>query len=382
MSPGWKSITMTLIAGLVLFGLALWVASAAEEKQPPLVQNGWFVWRGEAIWGWTQHNGWWRAGQRANITRRSVGDPEGDVRPNRTEDLGLLTDNMLKYGYPGFEHNFGLWYDRRRDAHDETPRSTPDCQPPFLEQPWARSGEGQAADGQSKYDLTKWNDWYFDRVKQFADLCDEKGTVLFYKLYMQHALLEIQPHYVDFPWRPANCIQATGMPDRMPAANAFYDVSDPERARLHRLYIRKCLDVLGDNRNVVFLPSEEFTGPLPFVQFYIDTVLEWEAERGKQVTIGLCAPKDVQDAILADPVRGRLWRCWTCAPGGFVRTAPSMPSRAARKSPAAILNQALARPRRPPPSVSTRSCAATTISIQTRRWWTPSMLRGKTPGPS
>ena len=304
MSPGWKSITMTLIAGLVLFGLALWVASAAEEKQPPLVQNGWLVWRGEVIWGWTQHNGWWRAGQRANITRRSVGDPEGDVRPNRTEDLGLLTDNMLKYGYPGFEHNFGLWFDRRRDAHDETPRLTPDCVPPFLEQPWARSGAGQAADGKTRYDLTKWNDWYFDRVKQFADLCDEKGTVLFYKLYMQHALLEIQPHYVDFPWRPANCIQATGMPDRMPAANAFYDVSDPERARLHRLYIRRCLDVLGDNRNVVFLPSEEFTGPLPFVQFYIDTILDWEVERGKQVTLGLCAPKDVQDALLADPVRG------------------------------------------------------------------------------
>jgi len=84
MSPGWKSTTMTIIIGLALFGLALWVASAKK-------------------------------------------------------------------------------------------------------QPWARSGEGQAADGQSKYDLTKWNDWYFERVKQFADLYDEKGTVLFYKLYMQPA---------------------------------------------------------------------------------------------------------------------------------------------------------------------------------------------------
>ncbi len=275
------------------------------KKGSDLIQNGWFVFKQKVIWGWVEHNGWWRPGQRPNLCRRSVGDPQGDVRPNRTEDLDKLTDNMLKYGYPGFEHNFGLWYDRRRDAHDTARRTTPDCKPPFLEQPWARSGIGQAWDGKSKYDLERFNDWYFMRVKQFADLCDQKGTVLFYKLYMQHALLETPAHYVDFPWRPDNCIQDTGMPESIPAANVFYDVSNPVRRKLHRLYIRKCLDVLGDNRNVVFLPSEEYTGPLSFVQFYIDTIVEWERETGKHVNIGVGAPKDVLDAILADPVRSK-----------------------------------------------------------------------------
>lgn len=284
---------------------ALWqnLADAYGKGAGLINANGWFVAGDSVLWGWVQHNGWWRDGQRPNLTRRSVGDPRGDLRPNRTEDFEALTDNMLRFGYPGFEHNYGLWYDRRRDAHDTGMRADANAMPPFLEQPWARSSEGTAADGLPKYDLTSFNPWYFDRLKAFADLCDRKGTVLLHKFYMQHALLESQTHYVDFPWRPANCVQETALPDTMPAANAFYDVAHPVRRELHRLYIRKCLDVLGANRNVVHLTSQEFTGPLPFVQFWLDTIVEWEQETGKDVCIGLGAPKDVQDAILQDAAR-------------------------------------------------------------------------------
>ncbi|NOY83188.1 MAG: DUF5060 domain-containing protein [Kiritimatiellaeota bacterium] len=280
-------------------------ARKATSDATPLVRNGWIVWNERAVLGWVQHNGWWRPGQRPNLARNSIGDPHGDVRPCRTEDLDQLTDSMLRYGYPGFEHNFGLWFDRRRDAHDTRRRSDPFVRPPFLEQPWARSGSGRAADGLSRYDLTRFNPWYFYRIKAFADLCDAKGTVLFYKFYMQHALLEQPCHYIDFPWKPGNCVQQTGMPAQIPAANAFYDVSNPVRRRLHRLYIRHCLDVLSGNRNVVFFPAEEYTGGLGFVQFIIDTVTEWEQENGRKVTLAVGATKDVLDRVLSDPTRSR-----------------------------------------------------------------------------
>jgi len=267
------------------------------------IENGWLVHNGRAVWGWIQHNGWWRPGQRANITRRSVGDPQGDIRPNRTEDLDRLTDAMLTFGYPGFEHNYGLWYDRRRDAHDVAPRADANAHPPFLEQPWARSATGQSSDGLPKYDLTTFNSWYFNRLEQFAQLCDAKGTVLLHKYHMQHALLEAQTHYVDFPWRPANCIQDTGMPDAIPAANAFYDISHPVRRQLHQVYIQRCLESLGRHTNVVHMIAQEYTGPLAFVQFWLDTIVQWQERTGTEVLIALGAPKDVQDAILADDRR-------------------------------------------------------------------------------
>jgi hypothetical protein len=310
---------------IVVAGLLLCVFSPAYSQSAGLVNNrGWFVQGDTVIWGWVQHNGWWRGGQRANLTRRSVGDPLGDLRPNRTEDLDALTDSMLRYAYPAFEHNYGLWYDRRRDAHDTAPRSDPNVVPPFLEQPWARSDSGTASDGLHRYDLATFNPWYFERLCEFAELCDRKGAVLIHKFYMQHALLETPAHYVDFPWRPGNCIQDTGLPDAIPAANIFYDVTHPVRREMHRLYIRQCLDVLGNFRNVIHLTSQEFTGPTDFVLFWLDEIRAWEKETGKQVCIGLGAPKDVQDAVLARPEQAknievldlRYW--WLNADGNLV----------------------------------------------------------------
>ena len=184
-----------------------------------------------------------------------------------------------------------------------------DVWPPFYEQPWARSGRGTAWDGLSRYDLEAFNPWYFDRLDEFAGLCDRKGLVLIHQAYFQHNILEAGAHWADFPWRPANCLQATGFPEPPPyaggkrvfMAESFYDVTHPVRRDLHRRYIRHCLDVLGGCPNVVFQTGEEFTGPRHFAEFWLNTIAEWQADTGKKVLVSLSATKDVQDAILADP---------------------------------------------------------------------------------
>lgn len=308
--------------------------TAFRESGNLAFANGWFTYGNAVIWGLAQHNGWWagyRRGTdwwsthkvRTNITRR---DPEG-VGPGKTEDLDRLTDAMLAFGYPGFEHNFGLWYDRRRDAHDIERRMDAEVVPPFLEQPWARSDSGRAWDGLPKYDLEQFNAWYFDRLREFAALSDRKGTVLLFNFYMQHALLETEAHYVDFPWRPGNAVQDTGMPDSLPAANRFYDVSHPLRRHLHGIYIEKCLDELSEYASVIFLLGQEYTGPLEFAQFWLDSVMEWEQKTGRKVKIALGATKDVLDPMLTDPARGRHisvldLRYWWILPDGSLHAPP------------------------------------------------------------
>ncbi len=164
----WRPFLTCIVLACFIGGGPAALALAGERDEPHsglTVRNGWYVHDGKVVWGLAQHNGWWRVGQRPNITRNAP----GAVGPNRTEDLDRLTDAMLRFGYPGFEHNFGLWYDRRRDAHDRVRRTDGRAVPPFLEQPWQRSGTGRAWDGLSKYDLTKYNTWYFARLKRFAE---------------------------------------------------------------------------------------------------------------------------------------------------------------------------------------------------------------------
>ena len=142
---------------------------------------------------------------------------------------------------------------------------------------------------------------------QFAEKGAEKGLLLFHENYFQHNILEAGAHWVDCPWRSANNINQTDMPEPVPfagdkrifVADMFYDINHPVRRELHRRYIRQCLDNFADNPNVIQLTSAEFTGPLHFVQFWLDVIAEWEVETGKKAKVALSTTKDVQDAILA-----------------------------------------------------------------------------------
>jgi len=300
------------------------VARPDESPRPtaaPLaLKNGWLTIGGKLVTGGRQRTVWWRgsvlpsrAGELGVGITRFVPGREG---PGFTDDLDALTNEMVASRRAAIEHHWGLWYDRRRDDHQMVRRIDGEAWPPFYEQPWARSGQGTAWDGLSKYDLTKFNPWYFSRLKTLADLCDRKGLVLIQQMYFQHNILEAGAHWADFPWRPANCLQPTGFPEPPPyvggkrifMADAFYDVTHPLRSppaetlrrELHRTYIRHCLDVLGGNSNVIFMTGEEFTGPLAFVQFWLETIREWQQETGRDVLVGLSCTKDVQDAVLAD----------------------------------------------------------------------------------
>ena len=282
---------------------------APRPVHPLRVENAQFTIDGQRAF--TAATNWsWYLGQMPRNLARNSGVAITRFSPGQTGigQTDRLEDVVASLA-PGaaFVHHYGLWYDRRRINHNfygAPELRADDVSAPFMEQPWARSGQGTDWDGLSKYDLTKFNPWFFSRVREFATLCDANGRILYYNFYFQHPVQETRAHYVDFPWRPVNCLQATDLPDENPAGSTFYDVSHPVRRELHRLYIRHSLDVLKDNVDIVYGIDREYSGPLPFVQFWLDTIAEWEKENGKKIFIALEVPKAEMDALLDDPVRG------------------------------------------------------------------------------
>ncbi|HEX5651942.1 MAG TPA: DUF6298 domain-containing protein [Chitinophagaceae bacterium] len=290
-------------------------SSAQQPLLPPalLVQNGWLV-RGNALLAGGRINVPWWSGSARPYAAKNMGMAITRFVPGKTgrgltDLLEEVTDSMRLKNIIVLDHNYGLWYDRRRDDHQRVRRMDGDVWAPFYELPFARSGKELAWDGLSKYDLSKFNVWYWDRLRQFAGLADQKGLLLIQQHYFQHNIIEAGAHYADFPWRPANNINNTGFPEppnyagdkRIFMAEQFYDTTHPIRRDLHRKYIYQCLDNFAANNGVIHMISEEYTGPLHFVQFWLNTIRQWQNEKGKDPLIALSVTKDVQDAVLADP---------------------------------------------------------------------------------
>lgn len=279
------------------------------------INNGWMTESGKAMTGKIQTVRWWRGDIRYYDAEKA---PPHITRfvPGRygrglTDSIPEVAKEMKRNHVVALDHNYGLWYDRRRDDHERVRRKDGEVWPPFYELPFARSGQGTAWDGLSLYDLTRYNEWYWSRLREFACIADREGLILIHQNYFQHNIIEAGAHWADFPWRSANNINNTGFPEPPPyagdkrifQAHLFYDTAHAVRNQLHRAYIRKCLDNFRDNQSVIHSISAEYTGPLHFMQFWIDVIMEWERETGVNAKVCLSATKDVQDAILEDPVR-------------------------------------------------------------------------------
>jgi len=287
---------------------------------PYSVDNGFIATDGKIITGNQYNITWWNGRVKDNFTRHGAKPVITRFVPGRTgtgwtDNIKEVVDFLDKNHFNMLYHHYGLWYDLRRTDHERVRRSDGEVSPPFYEQPFARSGQGTAFDGLSKYDLNKPNEWFWGRLNEFAQEANPKGILLFNNHYFQHNILEAGAHWVDCPWRPVNNINGTTLPEpvnftgdkRIFIADQFYDVVNSEVMRkYHRQYIRMCLDKLKDQPNVVHLISAEYTGPKHFTRFWLETIAEWEKETGKHPLIAISCTKDAQDELLADPVLGKV----------------------------------------------------------------------------
>jgi len=287
-------------------------AAISPAVHPLQLINGRFVIDGQAVWSGTTGDQFWRGqtfpGGELNSGVSLTRYVPGKDGPGLTEVLPDLAKTLAQQDNRFYQSLTGLWYDRRRDDHAVLARTDGNVWAPFYEMPWARSGQGKAWDGLSKFDLTTYNPWFFSRVKEFARLCDENGLVLYYSLYDTHNLLEYVTHWVDYPWRPTNNINQTKLPEPLPAkpwarlhlGNEFYDPSNASLRDLHKAYIFHTLDELGGSQNIIFNLGFQFSGPLAFQQFFLQTIADWESKNNHNVRVVLNTTKDITDAILAD----------------------------------------------------------------------------------
>lgn len=232
----------------------------------------------------------------------------GHYGQGMTQEPDTLLARLTKSGGHMMSHHMALWYDCRRNDHERNMHADADAWAPFNESPWSRTGIGVAQDRMSRYDLGKFNPWYFARLREFAEGADREGMILLNEHYFQHNIIEEGAHWCDYPWRAANNVNNTELgfverqqfagDKRVYMAEPFYSVDEnPAVRKFHEMFIRRTVDEFQGLNGVIHSLGLEYTGPLHFAKFWLETVSACPEHQ----LVSLIGTKDVVDAVLADP---------------------------------------------------------------------------------
>lgn len=179
---------------------------------------------------------------------------DGTVRPL---DFDAFVNFLKTHG-----HNFTLlWYTElpRFRGLPTTEKSPPDFT--VSPHPWMRTGPGQASDGGMKFDLTKFNQEYFDRLYARVKALHRAGIYAGVYLFTGEWQLRFRFGSDGYPFSGPNNVNEVddgyrgGKPETglasvtMTARNAMTDYQDA--------YVKKVIDTLNDLPNVLWIVSEE-----------------------------------------------------------------------------------------------------------------------------
>jgi hypothetical protein len=194
-------------------------------------------------------------------------------------------------------HNFTLLWTTELPTFRRLP--TTESNPPdftVAPLPWQRTGPGNASDGKPKFDLTKYDQTYFDRLRDRVQQLHAAGIYAGVYLFSGEWLLRFRFPGDGYPLTGTNNIN--GIDDgggtksvTMTAPNAITAIQDA--------YAKKMIDTLNDLPNVLWIVSQE--APRDSVWWnshLIALTRSYEAGKPSQHPIGLGALDSDKDTTL------------------------------------------------------------------------------------
>jgi hypothetical protein len=168
-------------------------------------------------------------------------------------------------------------------------------------QPWLRTGPGRASDGGARFDLTKFDPAYFDRLRARTQALKKAGIYAGIYLFTGEFLNIFRCPTDGYPFTAANNIN--GIDDGYvsgPQGNGSVDMTAPNAiTRLQDAFVDRVIDTLYDLPNVLWIVSEEAAPTaLWWNDHLVAHVKAYEAGKPYRHPVGYAAPIQAPDSVL------------------------------------------------------------------------------------
>ncbi|OQC65723.1 MAG: hypothetical protein BWX48_02236 [Verrucomicrobia bacterium ADurb.Bin006] len=175
--------------------------------------------------------------------------------------------------------------------------------------PWARTGPGKALDGKPKFDLTKFNPAYFERLRTRVAAAGRRDLYVSVMLFEGWGLTRgnRRPPNPGWAWRghpfhPENNINGINAGvDADGLTGEVHSLANPIVNAIQATYIRKVIDTVNDLDNVLYEVINE-GGQKAWDWWVVNQVHDYEKTKPKQHPVGITGHgAERLDSMLASP---------------------------------------------------------------------------------
>ena len=227
----------------------------------------------------------------------------------------LSPDSNVKFDYPAYldwmvDHQFNFmrgwaWEQAAWDNHTKEKLLVSPL-------PYQRTGSGTALDGGPRFDLTQFNQAYFDRLRSRVIEAGKRGIYVSIMLFQGFSVDDRNSEYSLNPWRghPFNAQNNVngidGDPHETGGGRAVHTLAIPAVTVIQEAYVRKVIDTVNDLDNVLYeIGNEHYADSVEWQYHIINLIHTFEAQKSKRHPVGMTgsgpAPIIENDALFKSP---------------------------------------------------------------------------------
>ncbi len=163
--------------------------------------------------------------------------------------------------------------------------------------PYWRTGPGRALDGGQKFDLTKFDQTFFDRLRSRVREAQARGIYVSIMLFDGWSIEKKRPWGIaDNPWkghpfnRENNINGIDGDLNGDGEGPEVHTLQNPTITALQEAYVGKVIDTVNDLDNVLYeIANESAKTSVPWQLHMIDVIYSYEARKPKQHAVWFTA---------------------------------------------------------------------------------------------